>query len=110
MSAKLVSGLKKLHGYSRPANLRLIGLTKTEYTNFQKLQYWGLVEKLNKGGLWQVTARGREFVAGSVAVPKYVWTYRGKTVRQSGELIFVNNVSSVTRQREDYAADRVNRV
>src|ERR1035441_5888882 len=53
-----------------------LDLTKSEFTNFQKLRFHALVAKTDDPGYWLITARGGEFLRGEVAVPRTVRTFR----------------------------------
>jgi len=51
------------------------------------LRWWGLVErrtnddlKKKHSGMWRVTTKGREFIAGTLRVPSMVFTYNGEPV------------------------------
>ena len=63
-------------------------LTKSQYNNFQKLRYWGLVKKSYTpegkriGGCWELTSLVRYFVNGS-ALPRIKWTFNNEVVDRS---------------------------
>lgn len=111
ISKALINGLRKLHAQRRRTNLKLLGLTRNEWDNFQKLRYWGLVYQVEvdgkrQNGVWWLTQKGANFLSGAVAIPKHVWTYRGERVRYEGKVVFVGDVETTTyRKRKDYAAD-----
>lgn len=75
-----------------------IGLTASEYNNFQKLRYFGLVAKVRDaednhvGGHWLLTRRGGAFLRGAEAVHKSVTTFRNKITKRNEELVFVWDV------------------
>ncbi len=73
--------------------IRDLNLTKSQFNNFQKLQYWGFVEKgTEENGHtheWVLTEKGRDFVHGRIAVSKYMITYRNKTVGEDGQKLFI---------------------
>lgn len=61
--------------------------TKNQYNNFQKLQYWGLVEKCfiksqRVGGYWQLTHRADALLRGG-DIPHFVVTFQNKVVEES---------------------------
>ncbi len=72
-------------------------LTKSEYNNFQKLRYFGLIAKVkidgnvNKGR-WLITARGWAFLDGKEAVHNYVVTYRNIIEERSEEKVMIQDV------------------
>ena len=90
--------------------IKEMGLDYNHRCNFQKLKYWGLVEKVGeqtgKGGLWRITEDGKEFVQGKISVPKFVWTYRGKVERYDGDHITIFDVSGGWKSRSQYAKER----
>lgn len=56
-----------------PANLQKdLNLTKNQYNNFQKLQYFGVVQRTEKG--WYPTVSGIEFIYGREKIPNRVAT------------------------------------
>ena len=75
-----------------PINLRSLKLTRTQWTNFQKLRYWGLVSRTKEDGEWTLTAKGADFIIRGTTIPKWVYTYRGDTVRFEGEACIFNEV------------------
>ncbi|HSY52433.1 MAG TPA: hypothetical protein VLC46_26770 [Thermoanaerobaculia bacterium] len=56
-------------------------LSFDQVTNFAKLRMFGLAVHANKensrSGLWLLTARGNDFLNGTIAIPKMVYTFRG---------------------------------
>ena len=63
-------------------------LTKSEYNNFQKLRYWGLVEKARdgqgkrRGGYWSLTWKALELLNGE-EIYKWVITFNNAIVDYS---------------------------
>lgn len=64
--------------------------------NFALAEFWGLAERskaepeqpaARTGGLWRLTALGREFVAGRMTVPKFVYTFNHRKYYQSDERV-----------------------
>jgi hypothetical protein len=85
-------------------------LTKSQYTNFAKLQYWNFVEKANppgheRGGKWRVTEQGVGFLKGNCQVSKSVWTYRGDVERYEGKLVSVEIVTGGWQYKPQYARE-----
>lgn len=109
----LASGLFKLYRRDdATSNLKYIGLTRNQWDNFQKMRYWGLVEKAGRddgsriGGVWRVTALGRRFIEAGEAIQRRVWTYRGNTVRFEGDhCFFLDFHAPGYEQRPSYAAN-----
>lgn len=81
-------------------------LTKNEYANFQKLKYWGLVEKVyGKSGYWIVTTLGRKFVFGEISVPRTVITFNNRVIDQSMDVTNMRSAHGFWKTREEYARD-----
>ena len=91
-----------------PTKLRDLRLTRTQWTNFQKLRYWGLVEKTRTDGEWKITDKGTAFVTMGTPLQKWVWTYRGDAVRFEGDTCFFKSVHEPKYEKKpDYAANAV---
>lgn len=110
LSKGLLRGLFKLaQNGGGPINIRTIGMTVDQLTNFQKLRYWGLVAKSDpenpKGGDWNITSLGWEFIKGQIRVNKSVWSFRGSFVRFDGELVSFEGVTDGYKYRQDYAEE-----
>lgn len=119
-NATLASALKKfvcayysgVPIYRRPFNLQKdLDLTKNEYNNFQKLQYFGAVIKLKNG--WIPTGLGVGFLNGNISLPKKVKTLNGEVLPFSheawvGEKYVTVCISDVlpngTNQRPEFTA------
>lgn len=96
----LLEGLLRLYKAAKPVNLRDLLLTRSQWDNFQKLRYWDLVQKhreggIEKGGIWEITERGRDFVLGRVTVPRQVRTYRGERVGFEGDQVAASEIHDV---------------
>ncbi len=82
-------------------------LTRGEYTNFAKLAYWNLVKKegdTERGGRWQITEAGRQFIRGEITRPRVVWVYRGSVQRTEGK-VTVMDCTGGWKYRPEYARD-----
>ncbi len=55
-------------------------LTNVQYTNFQKLRHFGLIQQAEKGKEWFMTPLGLEFAAGRAKVLTPVATLRGEAL------------------------------
>jgi hypothetical protein len=108
----LCNAIVKLYNAGGMAQLSNISLTKSEYCNFQKLKYWGLVDKITniekrgKGGEWMITKSGKDFVMGQCAIPEKAITYRGETIRHEGADTFIHLIISDYDYRPFYASTR----
>lgn len=107
----LVDALFRLSKHNVPMPLTELDITRNQWTNFQKLRYWGLVDKAlhtdgTGTGNWFVTSLGRAFIDNQVSVNKNVWTFRGETVKNDGDSVYFNEVyDPFYRDRADYAKD-----
>jgi hypothetical protein len=93
MSEFLARTLEKFARSSgdRPTILADLDMTHTEYLNFQKLGYWGLV--INpKRGTWQMTAEGWSFLGGGHRIHERVLTLRGKFDGYEGDLVAFEDI------------------
>lgn len=112
LSKGILRGLYKLAARGGgPVNLNDLGLTYNQQSNFQKLRYWGLVEKVDplseKGGDWKITASGIAFMKCEQAQPKYAWSYRGDAVRHSTETVMFDEVTEGYKYRPEWARESV---
>jgi hypothetical protein len=113
LSVGLLEGLLRLYRQRKPVNLAVLNLNHSQWDNFQKLKYWGLVEKFRgagtnaKGGIWTITTNGIDFVTGRVKVQKSVWTYRGEFRRFDGEEVNSHQIHDAFKTVEDYRREMV---
>jgi len=80
---------------------REIELTKSEYNNFQKLQYFGLVAKHDERGCWVLTKRGLEFLQNKIAVNTKVLTLKDKKIEEGTEF---KKISQFTNDEFGFAS------
>lgn len=107
LNAGLVDAFVELSKHAEPTALTELDITRNQWTNFQKLRYWGLVENTDKG-TWFVTKFGHYWMEGRVDVQREVWTFRGNRVRFSSNWVSFSDVyDSAYRKRDDYVADAV---
>ena len=71
-------------------------LSSNQYANFQKLQYWGLVEKhyegnKRRGGYWHLTHKAQYLLDGQ-AIPKSITTFKSEIVSVSKETVIMKEV------------------
>lgn len=77
-----------------------LGLTNTEFGNYNKLRYHGMIAKCKDengnrlGSLWLLTKRGNQFCKGLIEVPQKVGTFRNVIRQKSKEVVNINNVLS----------------
>lgn len=113
LSIPLILGLRRLYNAGGgPINLRELNMPWSMRDNFQKLRYFGLVEKTYSegkrlNGVWHITPKGIDFIEGKSLCAAGVWTYRGQTERVDAELIHFKDVVGDYKQREEWAAEAV---
>jgi hypothetical protein len=107
----LIKGLICLYktdgGVSKLADLPL---TKNEFNNFQKLGFWGLVEKETVGGertcRWKITKLGIDFIMSRVTIPVWVETFRRARISEAKEVVGISDLVEVKyKKREEYLDD-----
>ncbi|MFL5865251.1 MAG: hypothetical protein ACJ780_31540 [Solirubrobacteraceae bacterium] len=111
----MVNGLRALAQVGGgPAHLETdLNLNRSENRNFQKMRYYKLVEKsftedgLRIKGCWNITPKGRAFLAGTRWCYPTVVTWRGEATRFKGEPILIQQVGLKVDEAEDYAANAI---
>lgn len=103
-----------------PVDKTTMALTNSEYGNFQKLRYFGLIQQETKGSGWYFTDRGVRFLAGAITLTSpaghfanevlpddhLAWsTHTGK--RTSVSLAQI--LPAEWKQRKEYAAEKSGR-
>lgn len=88
----LVSCLARLNAVGGKARLDQLGLSNTQFANFQKLRYFGLTTPTNIHNEWQITNIGVWFLQGRTQVPRFVVTKNARVIRKSPELLFINQI------------------
>jgi len=87
-----------------------INLTKSEYGNFAKLQYWDLAEKegdSERGGRWVITETGKQFVKGEIALQRSVRVHRRQVLRREGPMIYITDATGGWKYKPQHIADSV---
>lgn len=82
----MVNALRQLVDWyertGKPANLQKnLDLTKNQYNNFQKLQYFGVVTRTDKG--WFPSSTGIAFIYGNTRIPSHVATVESVVLPQN---------------------------
>lgn len=88
----LVSCLARLNAVGGKARLDQLGLSNTQFANFQKLHYFNLTAPTNLNNEWQITTLGVWFLQGRIQVPRFVVTKNARVIRKSPELLFINQI------------------
>lgn len=116
----LVLALKQLQMFydkeKRAANLQKdLELTKNQYNNFQKLQYFYVVKRTEEG--WYPSTRGRDFLAGLLSIPSHAATMNGEVLTPDHEawethskdvqqVMVTDFLSSSYKTREEYQEEK----
>lgn len=124
LNKTLVSALDQLvtHYYKQysPVNLQQdLDLTKNQYNNFQKLQYFGLVRRTTNG--YYPTSKGISFTAGLTHCQNKVATLGKRILENDHPAWETTNVSPETvmiwdiderfyKRREDYQKEKSNQI
>lgn len=66
----------------RPVAKGEMGLTTSQYSNFMNLRHLGIIAQLERGGPWDFTRLGLDFLAGRVALPTPVAHMGGETLEE----------------------------
>lgn len=84
----LLQALAQLYKFGGRADLQKdLNLTKNQYNNFQKLQYFLLVEKTSVLGVWEITTLGREFVEGKKSICFSAFTLGKQNIHEESKIV-----------------------
>lgn len=92
-------------------------LGNVQYTNFQKLRHFGLIQQAEKGREWHMTKLGLEFAAGRAKVLTPAATLRGEALppdhlawathtKRRAEVGIQDVLPDEWKPREEYAAEK----
>ena len=101
--------LGKLFDAGGPVKIETLRFTNSQYSNYPKLRYWGLAEMVcdeeskRKGGLWQITNKGKQFVMGFITIPRQAVMRQKRFQRFEGEEIRFFETSGGYKYKQDYA-------
>lgn len=89
--------LAKLYEAGGQSEIDKLGLTNSEYSNYPKLAYWDLAQRVIhrdevKGGIWKITSHGIKFVAGVIPRRKSVVMRKRKWIRDAGDLVMFRDI------------------
>jgi hypothetical protein len=120
LNAQMVQALEQVvdHYWKKGTGCNLqkdITLTKNQYNNFQKLQYFGLVVNTEKG--WIPTQLGSKFMAGELVILNPVATFgkeilsplheAWKTVEKKPNTLHIRQIRNYNwKGREEYKEER----
>lgn len=88
-------------------NKKELSLSHSEYGNFQKLRFHGLIAKFKvdgswKRGEWLVTRRGSQFLKGMIQVPDRVLTFRNEVVDHGTKMVGINDLGQQPYFEQDF--------
>jgi hypothetical protein len=101
------------YGTHSACEIAQLGMSTSQWTNFQKLRYWGLIEKVKvdgvlKGGIWAVTDLGEQFVKNEVPLQKFVYMYRNEIDSYDGEMVYEAQIRDKKfKIKPEYVADAI---
>lgn len=83
-----------------------LNLSKSEYNNFQKLRFHGLIAHCEKNGereegYWLLTRRSSDFLKGEQKIPMRVKTFRNRVIEHDKRFTSVSEVIGSTPFLED---------
>lgn len=64
----------------RPVEKGELGLSNSQYGNFQNLRHFGLIFQLERGRAWELTRLGLSFAMGEASVPSPVAHFGAETL------------------------------
>lgn len=102
MNKTLVSCLARLNAMGGRARLDKMNLNNTQFSNFQKLRYFGLAIPTNEHNEWQITNNGVWFLRGKIQIYRFVITKNATTIRQSDELVYITEVKDCVQYKVNW--------
>ena len=98
----LVSCLARLNAMGGRARLDKMNLNNTQFSNFQKLRYFGLAISTNEHNEWQITNNGVWFLQGRIQISRFVMTKNAITIRESDELVYITEVKDCVQYKTNW--------
>lgn len=101
----------------RPVSKGELGLEAAQYSNFQNLAHFGIIQQAERAGPWEFTPLGLRFLRGEVDLPTPVAHMAGRTLAED-DLAWATHKGERTRKtirdvmpedwrvREDYMAEK----
>lgn len=122
LNSQLVKALEQLRNFyyqnHKGCNLQKnLDLTKNQYNNFQKLQYFNLAVRKDDG--WYPTQAGVQFLEGDITIEMPVATFGREILRSYHEawdtaktrprLVHISQIKNYSwKKREDYQEEKSN--
>ena len=103
LNKPLVSAMIRMYAKYKLSPVKISEmLSHSQVCNFQKLKYWGLVEKCENEGFWKLTKTAETFIKGLTSIQLKVVTFRGKVVEAVDTYVQVDDIIEGYQHREDY--------
>lgn len=94
-----------------------VGLKNAQYSNFQNLRHFGIIEQSEKAKEWHLTEKGLQFYRNEIPISSPAGFLAGetlepdhpawKTFRGIRELVYINgNISERTKVRPEYQGEK----
>lgn len=99
---------------SKKTKISELGLSKSQYTNFAQLKYWGLIDAVHneeskiKKGHWKVTKTGENFIKGVICLQTRAHRKKGimTPYKFSGEYKSIGEIDEGYKYYRDYANEK----
>jgi hypothetical protein len=102
---------------ARPVDKGELGLTNSQYANFQNLRHFGLIMQTDKGRAWDFTRLGLAFFQGQAKVITPAGHFGGRTLEpdalawathkaRRGEVGIVDVLPEEWKRREEFKAEK----
>ena len=102
LTRMLVECLWHLHQAGGRSRLDKMGLGNTQFTNFQKLRYFGLAMPTAQNREWILTAAGEEFLQGRRRMPQAVFTRDAVVRRKADEQVFIHEIKDCAQYKTEW--------
>ena len=85
----------------------IFGDDHRKLNDFQKLGYWGLINK-EGGGRWKMSPKVVRFLFNKISLPKRLWVFNNKVILTEDETVTIDKLDPRWQEcRADYAQDYV---
>ena len=81
----MLKGLKRLAEHNN-------SLTPASIGDFAKLRFWGLIKAGGQEGAWEITQSGRDFLAGLISIPEFLFIQNNQVVGRSETFIYIGDI------------------
>lgn len=99
LNKTLIKALVKLWEHGGQGKASELGLNNSEFTNFQKLTYFSLVDK--NGSTYILTYKGRMFLKNQLMVPTVVYTKNAIPVKYEEEK-YAGDIEDYIQVKEEW--------